>query len=169
VPSNLGEPIRHIQNPALGSVLQWRFTVGYSEGSDRAAGCPLVLLFVPLPLLFHQSTYHQLKATHAASGMRAFVAKFSRSDTQEADILYALHDRTAAMRGVSLDSLQVALSFRLIGIDLATALVYPITSAPAVRGVPQAIQTMMKNAEKLGRWCAGLSLHEIAAILKVRF
>jgi hypothetical protein len=167
--SRLGEVVAHIQNPALGAVLQWRFVLGYVSKHPQGAGCPVVLLFIVLPTLLHESTYTHLKGTIERSGLRTFAEKFSRSDTLEADLLYALHDRVASMRAVSLEALQIALASKLIAASVDQGVTFPVTTAAARRGIPRSIQTMAKNAEKLGAWCAELSLHQVAATLKVRF
>ena len=169
MPSRLGEVIYLIQNPALGALLQWRFVVGYSSKHRQGAGCPVLLLFLVVPTLLHETTYGHMKGTIERSGLRTFAEKFGRSDSQDADLLYVLHDRVAAMRPVSLDALQVALSARLLAIDINSAVAFAVTTTPASRGIPQPIKTMARNAEKFGGWCAELSMHQISTILKVRF
>lgn len=49
------------------------------------------------------------------------------------------------------------------------ATVIPLSKTKANSEIPDEIKTMMNNAEKLGAWCATLTLHEIATTLKVRF
>jgi len=169
MPSILGEAVGHIQNPALGSVLQWRFAAGYSTKSAAAEGCPLVLLFLVLPIVYHEATYRHLKSTNATSGLRVFVSKFGRASTQQGDLLYGLHDRTAAMRDISLDALQIATTSRLIAVDLDNARVHSAPLDVPSRGIPRSIQGMIKNSEKLGAWCADLTLYQVSATLKVRF
>lgn len=169
MPSQLGEVIQQIQNPALGAFLQWRFAVGYTAKHSHGKGCPVLLLFLVLPILYHEVTYGHLRGTYEKSGLRTFAEKFGRPASNQADLLYALHDRVAAMQAVSLDAIQVSLSSRLIAIDVNDAIAIAVTTTPVTRGIPQPIQTMAKNAEKLGGWCAELSLHQISATLKVRF
>lgn len=41
--------VMYVQNPALGTVLLWRFTCGYYSNENRPV--PFPLLFVVLPLL----------------------------------------------------------------------------------------------------------------------
>lgn len=50
----LNRETKLIQNPALGSVLLWRFTTGYAEGSEVNSPTPLPLLFLVLPIALHQ-------------------------------------------------------------------------------------------------------------------
>jgi hypothetical protein len=46
----LNEEVHQVQNPALGAMLVWRYVVGYHKARSDAAGCPLPLLFLVLPL-----------------------------------------------------------------------------------------------------------------------
>ncbi len=167
--SDLAEVVRHVQNPALGAVLQWRFVVGHQEVRRNGAGAPLLLLFLVLPIVFHQETYSHLESTRRASGLRKFAAKFSITRSNQSDLLLDLHRRVDAMRRVSLESLQIASTNRLLWLDIETGSVHALSSAQPQRGVPKRIDAFGRNAEKFGQWCAELSLFDVASVLKVRF
>jgi hypothetical protein len=96
-----------------------------------------------------------------------FASKFGTAANAKQDLLIAIHDRMLTLRRLSLESVQIALATRLLHLDAAT--VTPLTETRAGAGVPAEIKSMMNNAEKLGTWCATLTMHEIAVILKVRF
>ena len=74
--SILGKEAENIQNAGLGAALLWRFTIGYAAGSGINQPSPLPLIFLPLPIAFHEETAAFLKSTHKASGLRAFADKF---------------------------------------------------------------------------------------------
>lgn len=74
--SGLNQETRNVQNPALGAMLLWRFTVGYEEASKVKAPAPLPVLFIVLPMMFHQETSDLISSTLKASGLRNYVNKF---------------------------------------------------------------------------------------------
>jgi hypothetical protein len=165
----LSQEAEEIQNPGLGAMAVWRFATGYAPASQENRPTPVPLLFLVLPLLYHEETFEVLSSTRRGSGLRGFAGKFSDSQHRKADILLELHGRCVRMRLLSLDALRVALATKLLALDLERAAVFPLTRTSPRAGVPTSIQLMLQNAEKLGAWCAELSLHEISLILKVSF
>jgi hypothetical protein len=159
--------VRNIQNPALGAGLLWRFTCGYVASHHTHDPVPLPLLFLVLPIVLHEQTETFVQSTFKASGLRAFAAKFGKSENSKQDLLLAVHDRMLKLRNLSLDSMRLALATRLLHLD--TAAVIPLSETEAAAGIPAEVKRMMKNSEKLGTWCGLLTMHEIATTLKVRF
>lgn len=166
--SVLGEEVWHVQNPALGALLVWRFVAAYSAARSDAAGCPLPLTFLVLPVLLHEETARHVRSTRRTTGLRGFVAKFSTGSTAEADVLLSLHDRARTMRAQTLDALRTAIAARLLSTDVGEASVFALSTA-FPRGVAEEVRRMGRDAEKLGDWCAQLTLFEVASSLKVRF
>ena len=78
--STLTQEVRHVQNPALGSTLLWRFACGYTEHHKTSDAPPLPLLFIVLPILFHRETFEILKRTNRPTGLHGFADKFSQTD-----------------------------------------------------------------------------------------
>jgi hypothetical protein len=167
--SALNKETRIVQNPALGAVLLWRFTRGYSEGSGISAPTPIPLLYVLLPIIYHQETAEFVKSTQKASGLRAFVHKFDETKTSKSDLILAIHDRAKTMRSLTRHSLSLAIASDLIAVDVRSGTVFPITKTQPKAGIPNSVSDMIKAAEKLGFWCSKLTLHEISITLKVAF
>jgi len=165
--SVLTEEVRSIQNPALGAGLLWRFACGYVSSQQTHEPVPLPLLFVVLPVVLNGQTEDFIQGTQKASGLRSFASKFGRSENSKQDLLLAIHDRMLALRSLTMDSLRMALATRLLCLDNAAAV--PLSQTEAVAGIPSDVRRMMKNSEKLGAWCGLLTLHEVAATLKLRF
>lgn len=165
----LSQETEEIQNPGLGALALWRFAAGYARASGDYAPAPLPLLFLVLPLIYHEETYEVLAHTQEASGLRAFGGKFQDSKHKKTDVLLGLHDRCLRLRLLSLDALRLALAARLLALDTSRAAAFPLTQTTPKAGIPSSVQTMLKNAEKFGAWCAALSLHEVSLILKVAF
>lgn len=165
----LSKETRIVQNPALGAVLLWQFAVGYSEGSEMKAPTPLPLLFIVLPIIYHQETAAFVKTTLKASGLRSFVNKFDETKTSKSDLIISIHKRAEIMRDLTSHSLSLALASDLIGLNPQSGTVFPKTKTQPKTGVPDSIREMIKAAEKLGFWCSKLTLHEVSTTLKVAF
>lgn len=165
--SVLTREVKNIQNPALGAGLIWRFVCGYKENHVVHNGTPLPLLFLVLPVAFHEQTEEMVRGTQQASGLRVFAAKFGKTENSKQDLLLAIHNRMLALRQLTFESIRQGVAARLIYLDAAT--VIPLTETPAVSGIPTDIKKLMKSSEKLGAWFSQLTMHEIASILKVRF
>jgi ABC-three component (ABC-3C) system Middle Component 3 len=165
--SVLTREVRNIQNPALGAGLIWRFVCGYVVSHPTRDPAPLPILFLALPVVLHEKTEEFVSSTQQASGLRAFAAKFGKSENSKQDLLLAIHDRMLALRHLSMESIRLALATRLLHLDAAT--VIPLSETQAVAGIQPDVRRLMKSAEKLGVWCGSLTMHEITNTLKVRF
>jgi hypothetical protein len=165
--SILASEVRLVQNPALGAVLLWRFVSGYWEGHPHHAPAPLPLTFFILPIVLHEETAAFLRTTQKVSGLRAFAVKFGEAKTSKQDLLLAIHERTKILRGLTLESLQLALSTRLLHLDLNGG-VLPLSRTRPRAGVPETVGPLLTGSEKLGHWFSQVTLHEIATTLKLR-
>lgn len=117
-----------VQNPAIGAYLIWNFTLGYQEdGAVEAA--PFLLAFLVLPMLLHRQTFDAVTSTRKASGLTLFAAKFDR----EREALIELHSRARLLRQLSLQSIGVASTSRLIRIDHGSALLHGYPNWPSIQ------------------------------------
>jgi hypothetical protein len=167
--STLTRECRAILNPALGSVLIWRFCVGYYEQNRRAAAMPLPMAFLVLPILLHEQTARLVSSTQRASGLRKFAEKFSSSAEAKTDLLLALGSRARRMRPLTLESLRLAFYGSLLGLDSNSGGIFPLSTTAPAAGIPESVRPMLANAEKLGTWCSQLTPYEVGLALKVRF
>jgi len=167
--SILGQEAQNVLNPALGSILLWRFVCGYAEGSKVRNPTPLPILFIVLPITLHQESAHFLISTMRKSGLRAFAGKFGESRNSKNDLLLEIHERSLKMRPLTMASLRLGISSKLFSIDPVNGVVIHLSLTEPSFGIPSSIKPMLKGAEKLGFWCSEISLHEISVILKVGF
>ena len=93
--AHLGQDVYHVQNPALVSLVQWRFVVGYTKARADASGVPLQFLFLVTPMVLDDKIRHVIRGTQRRSGLRQFIDKFSARDGPGADVLLSIHDRVA--------------------------------------------------------------------------
>lgn len=164
--STLNREASFVQNPALGAVLLWRFCAAYSASHPSNEYPVLQLNFLVLPILLHRETFEEIKWTKA--GLHTFADKFARSDNSKSDVLLGIQDRVVQFRDLTLESLRIAIQCRLVTLIASTSRVVTLSSATP-SGVKPSVQSLITNAEKLGAWCAPMTLFEIENILKVAF
>lgn len=155
-----------VQNPAIGAYLIWNFTLGYQE--DGAEAAPFLLAFLVLPMLLHQQTFETVASTRKTSGLPLFAGKFDR----EREVLVELHARARLLRALSLQSIGVASTSRLIRIEHETALLhgYPLDLLDAKKpSIPERLKGFPAAADKIGYWFSKLGLPQIASTLRVDF
>lgn len=162
----LAREVDAIQNPALGSALLWRFAVGYADSRQSPQSTPLPVLFLPLPVLFHEETLALVTKTQTGSGLRAFTGKFSDSSVSESDVLLSLERRARSLRPLSLCSLQLAVASRLLFVDRFTAEVVALSDT-SPKTMPESVRPLIRAAEKLGKWCGEVTLFELSNLLRV--
>ena len=157
-----------MQNPALGAVLLWRFAHAFTFAHPNHAAAPLPLLFITLPAIWHDQTAEHIDSTQLRSGLRAFAAKFAQPGSSQVDVLMDLHERARRWRSKTLDALRVGLAKGLLRLDDRAAV---LTNSE--EWIPddhhETTKRMAFLAEKLGAWCAVLTLHEISLTLHVKF
>lgn len=155
-----------VQNPAVGAYLIWQFALGYQEhGSDSA---PFPLAFLVLPCLLHRQTFEEIGSTRKASGLPLFAAKFDK----EREILMGIHNRALQLRLLSLQSIGVASTSKLVRIEYDEAALHAYSlDLLGVRkpSIPERLNGFGAAADKLGFWFSKLGLPQIASTLRVDF
>ena len=162
----LAREAENVQNPALGAAILWRYCCGYVESHPLHDAPSLPLLFLVLPIILHQATAELLRRTRSTSGLRAYAAKFGDSSVSKQDLLLQIHERAVRWRSLSLQSVQLAAAGRLVHIAEAGEVV-PLSRTKA-RALPDEVKQLLTDAEKLGKWCGQLTLHEVTTTLKVK-
>lgn len=155
-----------VQNPAVGAYLLWLFALGYQE--DGADAAPIPLAFLVLPMLLHRRTFDLVASTRKASGLLLFAAKFDK----EREVLMSIHGRAIQLRALSLQSLGLAATAKLVRIDHETAHIhgYPIELLQVAKPkLPERLRGFASAADKLGYWFSKLGLAQVASTLRVDF
>lgn len=162
----LAREAQNVQNPALGAAVLWRFCCGFVESHPASDAPGLPLLFLVLPIVLHQATAELLRRTRSTSGLRAYAAKFGDSAVSKQDLLLQIHERAIRWRRLSLQSIELASAGRLIHLSDAGEVI-PLSRTKA-RALPDEVKQLLTDAEKLGKWCGQLTLHEVTTTLKVK-
>jgi hypothetical protein len=155
-----------VQNPAIGAYVIWQFALGYKEQGAEAA--PFPLAFLVLPCLLHRQTFEEIGSTRKASGLPLFAAKFDK----EREILMGIHNRALQLRPLSLQSIGVASTSKLVRIDYENAALhaYPLDLLGVRKPpIPERLKGFGSAADKLGFWFSKLGLPQIASTLRVDF
>jgi hypothetical protein len=150
-----------VQNAGLGGVLLWRFALGFQ--GDAYAPTPVPLLFLVLPVCFHQTSLESAIRTRKNSGLALFASRLG----EVREDLLAVHTRALAFRQLTIDSVSVAIKAHLFTIDYRQATVR--ASARATPDMSEHVKPLWVAAKKLGHWCGDLSLSQTALLLKVNF
>lgn len=125
---------------------------------------PLPLLFIVLPVIFHERTCAEVTSTRLSSGARKFEEKFRN----RGDLLFALNQRATALRPLSLRSMRHALAAGLVSVLPERGALWPRSYAkPPIEAKP--VSELLAAADKLGAWCRSLSVYEISGILRIEF
>lgn len=153
-------PVQLVQNPAFGSLLLWKFGTAYQEQSvGRLPN--FELFFLVLPLVLHKKTLTDITSTMQGSGLGKFVSKMSEN---REDIL-AVHDRALALRLLTLQSVSVGLSTKLLAINYESGDVRANDAKPPRQ--PDRLKTALTGAEKLGKWFARVPANQAFSLLQV--
>lgn len=158
--------VMYVQNPALGTVLLWRFTCGYYSNENRPV--PFPLLFVVLPIVFLPRFVQRDKR---APKKPAVYQRFRRNlfSGKLNDSIHYVNNTAIQMRELTLEAFNIAVEANLMSLSTENATVSPLTTAIR-KYVPKGdCKIMLSAAEKLGAWCSELTLLEVGKWLKVRF
>jgi len=165
--STLSREFQNVQNPALGATLLWRFVCGYNAVHRTKDAVPLPLAFLVIPIVLHRQTEEFVKGTLKSSGLRSFTSKFGTAANAKQDLLLAINGRMIAQRGLTMESLRIAMSKRLIHAAPDGKLI-PLSTTALSTGIPPDIKRLHTSSEKLGHWFGKLTVHEISSALKIR-
>lgn len=154
------DPIALVQNPAFGAHLLWSFGRGFQEEKvgDLA---PMPSYFLVLPLILHQPTLDEIRATNLPSGLSKLVSKLAK----ERERLMAIHDRAIRLRELSFQSLGVGTAAGILEVEYESGLVQ--ANQCTLPTTPHSLRFHLSGAQKLGKWFARLPQGQVFALLQV--
>lgn len=156
--------ISNVQNPAIGAAILWRFVCGHYKRGYKSV--PFPLLFVVLPITFREDLRIVISSTRRTSGFSKVSEKLFKGLSN--DQLLSVNNTAISMRELTLQSFNIGIAANLYSMDLNTAYVSPLRQTSYTR-LSGPTKSLLSASEKIGEWCAELSLLEISNLLKVRF
>lgn len=161
------QEVEAIQNPALGAIIIWKFSKGYSKAN--ADPLPIHLLFLAIPLLMCEDLFEVTKSS--TRGLYKLRDNLSKKDLNTDHLfLPELQNRICDFKEITANSLTLALSCQLLELDYSSATAsYIAHRTPSGMPLPTAYDGLNNTAEKLGKWCGATQFNEIARMLEVEF
>lgn len=150
-----------IQNPAIGSIVIWKFLLGYGTKLEQDK---FELLFIVLPIIFNQELRNYIDSTRKSSGFTKVIEKMMRD--KKIDIVYQINNNAENMKELTLESIRIGIIANLFVLDEMLNIEVEDIKIPKVS---KNIEKILENAEKIGKWLSELNMLEIEKILKVRF
>ncbi|MBO9467388.1 hypothetical protein J7443_19265 [Tropicibacter sp. R15_0] len=160
-PQNYSE-LEVTQNPALGAYVLWQFGLGHQKTNSDPA--PFPLCFLVLPMVYHAQTLACISSTLESSGLGKFVQKMN--DNREE--LLALHGRALAMRPLSLNSIVLGTSRKLLSPSYENAKIRATSPELIAKAkIPERIKKIGPASYKVGVWFSQLDTVQIVRALNV--
>ncbi|MGF6572514.1 hypothetical protein SAMN05443245_4669 [Paraburkholderia fungorum] len=154
----LNKEMWEVQNPGLGAALIWQFGRAFASQSEDAV--PLPYAFFVIPLLYNKSTLEVVVRTN--KGLRKIDEKLNNDES----ISTTAQMNVLSMRNLSSESLGIALRAGLLSVQTEEATFRcRVKEPPVLEG--KMPKELMKAAEKLGRWAAGVSLREFCFVFRL--
>ncbi len=152
----MSDEIDLIQNPAIGSIIIWKFLFGYGIKLGHEN---FEILFIVLPIIFNQEMRSYIDSTRKNSGLTKVVEKMMKD--KKIDIVYQINNNAEQMKELTLESIRIGLITNLFVIDEKMNIGIPKLSKNT--------KVVLEIAEKMGFWFSKLNVLKIERILKVRF
>lgn len=157
----MSDEIDLIQNPAIGSIIIWKFLFGYGTKLNYEN---FEILFIVLLIIFNQEMRSYINSTREASGLTKVVEKMMTD--KKIDIVYQISKNAEQMKELTLESIQIGLTTDLFLIDEKMNIETQNIKIPKLS---KKTEDILKISEKIGVWFSKLNVLEIEKILKVRF
>ncbi len=157
----MSDEIDLIQNPAIGSIIIWKFLFGYGIKLGHEN---FEILFIVLPIIFNQEMRSYIDSTRKNSGLTKVVEKMMKD--KKIDIVYQINNNAEQMKELTLESIRIGLITNLFVIDEKMNIGIENIRIPKLS---KNTKVVLEIAEKMGFWFSKLNVLKIERILKVRF
>ena len=154
---------RVIQNTGLAAEAIWHTVFEAHETTGRTEGVSFPLVFLVLPLTFHQRTAKALANKTQPGALYKAVS-------EEREMLVGLQSRMQAMSDRTLDALSIGFHTGLLLLDPDHKRhLYPGRKSPPIVHVTEDVKTVMNAAKRVGQAFGEMNLVQIATHLNIRF
>jgi hypothetical protein len=154
---------RVTQNTGLAAEVIWQTVHDAYEANDRTQGVSLPLVFLVLPLTFHQRT-----ATILASKTQPGAIYKTLADDRE--VIVGLQARMQAMSERTFHALSIAFHTGLLRLDLDHfRQLIPGRKTPPVAHVTDEVKLIMSAAKRVGHAFSEMTVVQLSTHLNIRF
>ena len=152
-----------IQNTGLAAEVIWQTVHDAYEANDRTHGVSLPLIFLVLPLTFHQRTARTLASKTQPGAIYKALA-------EDREITVGLQERMQAMSERTFHALSIAFHTGLLRLDQDhLRQLIPGRKTPPVTHVTDEVKTIMNAAKRVGHAFSEMTVVQLSTQLKVRF
>lgn len=152
-----------VQNTGLAAEAIWHAVNECYETSGRARGVSFPLIFLVLPLTFHQRTAKNLAAKTQPGAIYKALA-------DDREIVVGLQERMQALSDRTLQALSIAFQAGLLKLDQAYPReLIPARRTPPVSHVTEDVKTIMNAAKRVGHAFSEMAFVQICTHLNIRF
>lgn len=152
-----------VQNSGLGAEAIWSAVNETYEDNGRAQGMPLLLVFIVLPLVFHNRSAAALASKVKPGALFKAVAS-------DREITLGLQQRMEALSNRTLESLSIGFDTGLLVLDRAEEpQLIPGRKTPPVVHVTEEVRTLLAAAKRVGQAISELPKAQVATHLNIRF
>jgi hypothetical protein len=154
---------RVIQNTGLAAEVIWYASNETFNAKGRAEGVPLPLVFLVLPISFHQRTANALAFKTQPGALYKLLA-------EDREITVGLQARMQALADRTLQALSIGFQTNLFHLDSdPMRQVIPGRKTPPVTHVTEEVKIILNAAKRVGQAFAEMSVVQLAIHLRVRF
>lgn len=154
---------RVIQNTGLAAETIWQVVHETYEARNRTEGVPLVLVFLVLPLAFHQRTATTLAAKTQPGALYKALA-------DDREITVGLQARMQAMSERTFHALSIGFHTGLLQLDQDHhRQILPGRKTPPVAHVTTEVKTILSAAKRIGHAFAEMNVVQLSTHLNIRF
>jgi hypothetical protein len=154
---------RVVQNTGLAAEAIWQAVYEAYQAKGRAEGVPFPLVFLVLPLTFHQRSASTLAGKTQPGALYKALA-------DDREITVGLQARMQAMAERTFDALSIGFHTGLLQLDQDhLRQVLPGKKSPPVTHVTADVRTILAAAKRVGHTFAEMNLVQLSTHLNIRF
>lgn len=152
-----------IQNTGLAAESIWQAVYEAYNAKRRTGGVPFPLVFLVLPLAFHQRSASTLASKTQPGALYKALA-------DDREITVGLQSRMEALADRTFQALSIAFQSGLLDLDSGrTRDIFPGKKSPPVTHVTEEVKTIFSAAKRVGRSFAEMNAVQLAVHLNIRF
>jgi hypothetical protein len=152
-----------IQNTSLAAEAIWEAVHAAHEAKHRAEGVSLPLVFLVLPLTFHERTAKMLASKSQPGALYKALA-------EEREITVGLQQRMQAMSDRTFNALSIAFHSGLLGLDQdSQRQLIPGRKTPPITHATSEVKTILSAAKRVGHAFSEMTTVQLSTHLNIRF